>query len=144
MAHALQTRHLTELDWQDPWVAESTLREAIQVCCEKEVFEISVREFRSATEREAELALNLLSLLSRISSHHAPDLQRIIMDQFFAGSDRSSFGLTNAVTAVARDTRDPELRWRLEELGGAVVAGITPPSCSPGAKRRPRRSLSVA
>jgi hypothetical protein len=30
------------------------------------------------------------------------------------------FGFMNAVTAVARDTRDPETRWRLEELGGAV------------------------
>src|SRR6185295_15851633 len=117
MAHALQTRHLTELDLRDPWEAEQALREAIQVCCEDETFGTSAREFRSATEREADLSLNLLSLLSRISSHHAPDLQRAIMDQFFAGSDRSSFGLTNAVTAVARDMRDPELRWRLEELG---------------------------
>jgi transposase len=30
------------------------------------------------------------------------------------------FSLMNAVTSLARDERDPELRWRLEELGGAV------------------------
>ena len=27
----------------------------------------------------------------------------------------------NAVTSVARDTRDPETRWRLEELGGGIA-----------------------
>jgi hypothetical protein len=32
----------------------------------------------------------------------------------------------NAVTAVARDTRDPGLRWHLEELGGGVPAAVTP------------------
>jgi hypothetical protein len=26
----------------------------------------------------------------------------------------------NAVTSVARDTQDPDLRWRLEELGGGL------------------------
>jgi hypothetical protein len=28
----------------------------------------------------------------------------------------------NAVTSTARDTRDPEVRWRLEELGAQVPA----------------------
>jgi len=32
----------------------------------------------------------------------------------------------NAVTSVARDTRDPELRWRLEELGGGIPAMLVP------------------
>ncbi len=27
----------------------------------------------------------------------------------------------NAVTSVARDTRDPVTRWRLEELGGQIA-----------------------
>ena len=32
----------------------------------------------------------------------------------------------NAVTSVARDTREPELRWRLEELAGGIAAHIEP------------------
>jgi hypothetical protein len=32
------------------------------------------------------------------------------------------FGLVNAVTSVARDQKDPQVRWRLEELGGGILA----------------------
>jgi hypothetical protein len=28
----------------------------------------------------------------------------------------------NAVTAVARETSDPETKWRLEEVGGSIPA----------------------
>ena len=73
-------------------------------------------------------------------------LLRQIMNQFIRETDQTRFSLTNAVTTVARDTRDPEVRWRLEELGGAIAAGLmpTPPFRSPGAKLRPRRSLAIA
>lgn len=146
MAHALQTRHLTDLDLRDHWDAEATLREAIQVCCEEEAFITSVREFQSATELQADLALNLMSVLSRIGGTHASGMLRHVMEQFSLAGDRTRFGLANAVTAVARHTRDSEVRWRLEELGGAIAAGImpTPPSLNPAAKRSRRRPLAVA
>ncbi|HLQ44081.1 MAG TPA: hypothetical protein VK137_05070, partial [Planctomycetaceae bacterium] len=66
MAHALQTQHLTELDQQDPDDADAALREAIQACCAAEAFATSVREFRTATETQADLALNLSSVFSRL------------------------------------------------------------------------------
>jgi hypothetical protein len=31
-----------------------------------------------------------------------------------------------AITSVARDSRDPDLRWELEELGGGVAAATSP------------------
>lgn len=33
----------------------------------------------------------------------------------------SRFGLVNAVTAMARDTQEPELRWQMEKLGGELL-----------------------
>ncbi len=50
--------------------------------------------------------------------------------RFRSQPDRTRFGLVNAITSLARDTRDPESRWRLEELGGAIAAGVpgAPPS----------------
>jgi len=40
----------------------------------------------------------------------------------------SRYDLMNVVTATARETRDPEEKWRLEELGGEIAAGciLTP------------------
>ena len=37
-------------------------------------------------------------------------------------TDINRFELINAVTAVARDTPEPELRWKMEELGGKLLA----------------------
>jgi len=146
MAHALQTQHLTELDQQDPDDADAALREAIQACCVAEAFATSVREFRTATETQADLALNLSSVFSRLRLPNGSDLLRHILDQFFAEPDRSRFGLTNAITSVARDTRDPEVRWRLEELGGAVAAGriSPPPALDARVRKSRRRHVAVA
>lgn len=33
----------------------------------------------------------------------------------------SRFDIINAVTAMARDTQEPELRWRMEQLGGELL-----------------------
>ena len=36
------------------------------------------------------------------------------------------YGLMNAITSVARDTDDRELRWNLEKLGGDVIFARVP------------------
>jgi hypothetical protein len=46
----------------------------------------------------------------------------------------------NAITTTARETRDPETKWRLEELGGAVAAGIEPETTPTLSARRRARS----
>ena len=60
--------------------------------------------------------------LSRAASHHA-DLMTGVLSQYRKEGDRSRFGLAQAITAVARDVQDPELKWDLEKLGGAVALG---------------------
>jgi hypothetical protein len=75
------------------------------------------------------MAMHLLPLLAR-----APDMVEHLVPQIFSrfveGDDRSVFALMNAVTSVARDTRDPEARWTLETIGGSMPAGLRtlPPS----------------
>lgn len=48
------------------------------------------------------------------------------MVRFFGEADLSRIGLMNAVTSVARDTRNPEMRWGLEKLGGEIPAALVP------------------
>jgi len=50
------------------------------------------------------------------------------------------FELVNAVTAVARETPDPATRWRLEELGGSLLAARS----QSATRRSPRRTLATA
>jgi hypothetical protein len=127
MAHAVQTRHLEAADFGTPEEAAGAVRAAVRDCCAAEAFTTAAAEIRRAGTAEVDLALNLLPLLTRLPEHARAQVLRTVMERFFHdAADRSQFALMNAVTSVARDTRDPEMRWRLEELGGAIPAGRVP------------------
>jgi hypothetical protein len=126
LAESLAARSLEDLDVLEPETAVERIREGIATCSAPEVFRDNVRRMRTACERQADMALNLLPFLSRFSASIGPELLSRIMEQFFHEGDRSQFGLANAITAIARDTRDPDTRWNLEELGGGIAVGIIP------------------
>jgi hypothetical protein len=126
IAHAVQTRYIAGDEFATTEEAAAAVRAAVRACCDVDAFTAAAEEMRSAREVEADLALNLLPLLSSLPTEAGSPVVRAIMERFFQEADRSRFGLMNAVTSVARDTPDPELRWRLEELGGGIPAGRTP------------------
>ena len=75
---------------------------------------------RATGQHVGELSANQLrsfALHVRLSGRAA----EVIAERFNAGSDRSRYGLMNAITSVARDSDDPELRWNLEKFGGDVA-----------------------
>ncbi|MGO8753222.1 MAG: hypothetical protein ACLQNE_45370 [Thermoguttaceae bacterium] len=106
------------------------IRDAVQQGLNKRVFETVASHIRAASQRQAEPSL--LSFLRRLleTSVQAPRIQTEIFRRFNAETDKSVFGLMNAVTSTARDESNPEVRWRLEELGGeiAFLDRPTPPS----------------
>jgi hypothetical protein len=125
-AHAIETRHLIREEFGEFGGAEvaEALREAVRTCCAPEVFATGVGEMRSAQVADADLALALMPVAARVPPELAAEILGSVTKRFHAGRDRSRFGLMNAVTSVARDTRDPELRWRLEELGGGIPVAV--------------------
>ena len=122
MAQAIETRHVADFDVRGPEQVLPELREAIQACASREAFTVAAQQMRSAQDARVDLAISFLPLLSRFPT----SLVTQIMGRFFNVRDRSAFGMANAMTATARDMSDPELRWRLEELGGGVFAGRKP------------------
>jgi hypothetical protein len=122
IAQSVQTRLIDRTDFTyDPdEELASALRESVRECCEPEVFENTTVAMRSAIHSPVDLALNLMPMLARGPGGLASEIVRHIIDQFFKSEHRSRFDLMNAVTAVARDTTNPETRWRLETIGGAV------------------------
>jgi hypothetical protein len=93
------------------------LREAIEACASGRALDESVREMRSAS---ADLALTAMSHFVR--SQLARRWMGEILSRLVREPDQSRFSLMNAVTSLARDTADPDVRWGLEELGGAIAA----------------------
>jgi hypothetical protein len=127
IAETLASRSLGDLHQQEPDTAVQAIRECIEACRAQEIFPDTVRKMRTAGEVQVDVALTLLPLLSRLSTTEANgELLSQILERFFCEGDQSQFGLANAVTAVARDTQDPELRWNLEEFGGEVAIGTVP------------------
>jgi hypothetical protein len=137
VAQILETRRLErpEEPLALPGAAEEVLTELaeqVRACAAGEVAAGAVEQIRSTQALDAERIVNLLPLLSRLVPEAATTLFAQIMDQFTRERDRSAFGLMNAITATARDTHDPELRWRLEELGGGIPALRPTPQRQPG------------
>jgi hypothetical protein len=111
---------------------------AVQACSEELVLHQAADRMRLAAEREANVVLQLMPMLSRMPQRLVGDLLDRITSRFEGQRDRSVYGLMNAVTSVARDTRDPDIRWRLEELGGGVPAEPRPKTFRPRGGRARR------
>jgi hypothetical protein len=134
VAETIETHSLEGLHEWEPETALQAVRDGIDACCAPEVFLGNVCKMRAACEVQADAALNLLPLFSRLPAGVGAQVLTQILDQFFREGDSSQFGLGNAVTAIARDTRDPELRWNLEEFGGGVAIGIVPRPLADGGR----------
>jgi hypothetical protein len=130
IAQALESRRLERVeDFVSPETVDAFLdevEEAVRACAALEAFAGAAEGMRSARAVDSDLALNLLPVLARLPRDMAAQLYSDVLERFTAQRDRTAFGLMNAVTAVARDTRDPEARWRLEEFGGGIPARLAP------------------
>jgi hypothetical protein len=109
-----------------PVIAEvlENLRAAVRACAAPGSLDATVGAMRAAARREADVMLQLMPLLPHMPPAVRAGVLRSIIGRFEGGRDRSVFGLVNAVTSVARDADDPDIRWRLEELGGGMLARI--------------------
>jgi hypothetical protein len=124
-AHATQTTRLDLpiLQGQSEYFVAS-LRQAIRACAAPDVLKVGSSEMRSAIEQQADLAITLMPLFSRLPAETRSQVLMSIVERFTAQGDHSRFGLMNAVTSIARDTPDPQIRWRLEEFGGGIPARL--------------------
>jgi hypothetical protein len=150
MAQSIGTMHLEGLHVQDTCDALRTVSEAVGACCAPEVFAGSVERVRSAADSPIDVALTLMPLMKRLTAlrpmpagAEATDLMKTILDHLFRDGDRSRFGLANAITATAREIRDPDLRWELEEYGGAIAVDAVRPLPGHGGLAAARGGRSV-
>jgi hypothetical protein len=132
-AHALETRRLERIPGSDVVapdyeisVALTDFRLAVQACASKDAFERTADEMRSAATIRADMTINLMSAVVQAGGFAVQQFVPMIFQSFETEPDRSVFGFMNAVTSVARTVRDPEARWRLEELGGGIPARLVP------------------
>lgn len=131
MAMVMDTRRMVRVDSEDSQEQVDAVLEdlciAVQACGQKATQRGSVHAMQQASNLvlDQHTATSLLMMLPSAKFLGRRFIQAI-MERFARGGDHSLFGMMNAITSLARDTRDPETRWRLEELGGGVPALIRP------------------
>jgi len=122
MAQATQT---VQISRHELWIGgadlETRLCEAVRGCCQPEAFQMGVNQMRTARQREVDMAIMVAQFMATHGSSLRPLLSRVLQRYDEAG-ERSAYGMMNAITSVARDTRNPNMKWKLEELGGSVPA----------------------
>lgn len=126
LARSLQAKRIVFAELDAPELAEDVLHESIVACCRPETFNNFVRAVRSSANEEIDHALTILSWMALLRARFSHAVTGQILSRFIAENDRSRFGLLNAVTSTARDSSDPEQRWRLEEFGGEIAVSRTP------------------
>ena len=120
MAQAIESLHVECLGSYTLEEGTVMLREAIAQCAEEQVFTRSMHQIRTSATIEADTLLNLIPHLTHFRRAGMERILGEILSRFSGERDRTVFGLMNAVTSVARDTQDPDDRWRLEEMGGGI------------------------
>ena len=106
------------------------LRTAVRACAANEEFAKTLAEIGAAPHHRADIPF-VFGELTRMGASATPRLRHEILKRFASDGDQSAFGLMNAVTSVARDTVDAEVRWQLERLGARIPARL---------RRQPRPS----
>ena len=128
MAHIIDTRRIERVEFDAPSFAISEVlsevREVVRECAAPEVFSAVADQLRTAAGTAANLAIHLLPMLARFRHRDSARILAEVIGEYDREGDDSLFGLMNAVTSVARDEPDPEVRWELEELGGGIPAMV--------------------
>ncbi|MFA5802042.1 MAG: hypothetical protein WC911_06145 [Thermoleophilia bacterium] len=111
---------IEELALEIPW--------AIRNCARKEFFQEAAGQMKDARKRGVEWKTDYeLKLLSMLNSGHGDSFTRKIIREirrrFEVEEERTLYGMANATTSMARDTRDPALKWQLEQLGWKIARG---------------------
>jgi hypothetical protein len=130
MAHVIETHRISRVEFHAPAdaIAEvlAEVREEVARCAAAEVFTVVADRLESAAMIPADVAIDLIPLLAHLPQGRSEELAVEIFSRFSDEGDDSLYGLMNAVTRVARDEPDPQMRWDLEELGGGVPALVRP------------------
>jgi hypothetical protein len=123
IARATQTVHIEQPDFSAAFGEEAlagAVRDAVRDCCAPEAFAAGAGAMRSAVHSPIDIVVTMASMFSRLPETLRGELLDSIFRDLRSNKEHTRFSLMNAVTAVARDTRDPETRWTLEEIGGSI------------------------
>lgn len=144
MAHGSRAQ-ACDLSLSNNFSAATQIRETVRACAAPELFDAVIEEVKKSPRETADDLLRILPRIESLLASNHPRVVRRIMRRFNRYEEQSFFGMMNAITDTARDLNDPEERWKLEKLGGAVGVGdlallLAPPPAAAASLPRKRKS----
>ncbi|MHC4218832.1 MAG: hypothetical protein ACYSU7_10305 [Planctomycetota bacterium] len=129
-AQAVRTCRVERYEYETcPGAEEAVLvevRRAVRECSDEKILVEATGRMRAMTDRAADMALSFLPEIIKMPREQAAQWFDAVQGRYERRTDRSLYGLMNAITSVARDTSDHDTRWRLEEAGGGMLARLLP------------------
>jgi len=128
MPLASESFHVLRVDLAAPTddidAVSDELRQVLGWCLDPSILETATDQMQLAVRTELTVDAEMLDRLPRDMGISHRDLRHQVVRRLRMERDWTVYGLMNALTSLARDTQDPEIRWNLEELGGGVLAQI--------------------
>ena len=135
-AQTIHSRRLVIGDLETSANPSWEIREAVRGCCDAGAFADATRDMRAAVDTQADMALSLMPFINTLPKELQAKFLSQIFEHFRAEGGGTRYNLLNAVTSLARDTSDPQQKWDLEELGGAIAANNPTPKPQMSARRQ--------
>lgn len=114
MNEGLWSRETMELENR---ILFSKVRDVIRATFDREVFKKWVLKLKESTEIEIEEPVEEARNVAKLAGL-TEEQERELLAYF---TEHTKYGLINALTTLARDTRNVDERIRLEELGGKIL-----------------------
>jgi len=110
------------IDLPTPDYDTEAIRQAIHAAAAPETFAEFVNAMRQARSERPDPAIFLLALGRH--GRFSPPVLLDILARYRSEGEPTLYALANAVTSLARDTRDPVERWDREVVGADIFARI--------------------
>jgi hypothetical protein len=134
--------HGRSIHFATPDQNTDAIRHAIQAAAAPETFHEFVAAMRDSRRHRLDPAPLVIALRRRAGFDDAAVLD--VLERFRKDGGFTLFAMANAVTELARDTRDPVKRWHRETAGAEIFARILRPCPAKSSHASRERRLEPA
>jgi hypothetical protein len=103
---------------------KAKLLDAIDECCSLTAYKYAQKNILESTKVPANLRLIFNRLAHFTQWDQRTSVYNHIIRRLDMEEQPTKYDLLNAITSLARDTIDPELKWNLQKLGWDAVTGV--------------------
>ncbi len=118
-----QTLEIGEIAWSDETreledkALAAKVRDIIKAAFDKEIFESWIEKLKESTEIPVEKPIKAVTSIVKLAGFSEEQKNELLMHF----SEHTKYGLVNAITTLAQETKNIDEQIKMEELGGRIL-----------------------